>query len=265
MYALVDDDTDRRLGEFSRTQGFFSAHPEDYIGSMGVPASGYKRLNFKLIDVDLCENIDAELPRGRNAANLVIQVLARDGEPIGEYYIASATLRANQDATSGATNIDVVGLVGWIPHCYAESIWEDWAVAPPAQKGRWAKLPLDHRAAWLEVVGLYRRGSVAKSSNSGGVAEFFIDGRNIEDPASFFCAMGEAIDGPGGYYGWNLTALADCLKGGCGARAPFILHWSEFDVARRSLSAEVELTDDRATYLELIIKTLQTAGVEIRR
>lgn len=46
----------------------------------------------------------------------------------------------------------------------------------------------------------------------------------------------KAINGPGGYFGWNLNALDDCLRGGFGARAPFTLVWSDSQVARQSLT-----------------------------
>ncbi|MEU9576957.1 barstar family protein [Streptomyces chilikensis] len=45
------------------------------------------------------------------------------------------------------------------------------------------------------------------------------------DEESFHCALGEAVDGPCGYFGWDLDALDDCLRGRWGATAPFTLHW----------------------------------------
>ncbi|WP_327590963.1 barstar family protein [Nonomuraea sp. NBC_00507] len=34
----------------------------------------------------------------------------------------------------------------------------------------------------------------------------------MTDEAAFYLAMGEAINGPGGYFGRNLDALDDCLR-----------------------------------------------------
>ncbi|MGW0802654.1 barstar family protein [Nonomuraea sp. NPDC002799] len=64
--------------------------------------------------------------------------------------------------------------------------------------------------------------------------------------------MGEAINGPGGYFGRNLDALDDCLRGGFGARAPFTLFWSDSHVARQSLTGTLEETDDAPTYFDII-------------
>lgn len=33
--------------------------------------------------------------------------------------------------------------------------------------------------------------------------------------------------GPGGYFGWTLDAVNDCLRGGWGAATPFTLVWND--------------------------------------
>lgn len=57
-----------------------------------------------------------------------------------------------------------------------------------------------------------------------------LDGRYVTDVEGFYCALGEAVDGPGGYFGWNLDALDDCLRG-----TPFTLVWHDSAVARAHL------------------------------
>jgi barstar (barnase inhibitor) len=42
---------------------------------------------------------------------------------------------------------------------------------------------------------------------------YFLDGRHVTDVDGFYCAVGEAINGPGGYFGWNTGAVDDCLRG----------------------------------------------------
>ncbi|MFW5437318.1 hypothetical protein [Paenibacillus apiarius] len=44
----------------------------------------------------------------------------------------------------------------------------------------------------------------------------------MSDYASFFCALGESINGPGGYFGFDFNSLIDCLHGGYGAVSPSI-------------------------------------------
>ncbi|MGI5177242.1 barstar family protein [Dactylosporangium sp. CA-152071] len=84
------------------------------------------------------------------------------------------------------------------------------------------------------------------------------------DIEGFYCALGEAVNGPGGYFGWNLDALDDCLRGGWGARAPFTLVWRHAHVARRHLVAgfdrHLRLT---ATTMDDVLAVLHERGVEV--
>lgn len=50
---------------------------------------------------------------------------------------------------------------------------------------------------------------------------FVLDCAEVIDKSSFFCAVGEAVNGPGGYYGKGLDSMHDCLSGGFGPTPPF--------------------------------------------
>ena len=45
---------------------------------------------------------------------------------------------------------------------------------------------------------------------------YHLDSAHITDFSSFLCALGEAINGPGGYFGSSMGALDDCAVGGVG-------------------------------------------------
>ena len=45
-------------------------------------------------------------------------------------------------------------------------------------------------------------------------AVYFVDGRRIRSLEDLLSVVGEAVWGPGGYFGRNLDAFADCLTGG---------------------------------------------------
>lgn len=64
----------------------------------------------------------------------------------------------------------------------------------------------------------------------------------------FYCAMGEAVNGPGGYFGATLDGLHDCLRGGSGITAPFDLVWEPPPAAR----------------VEAVVSVLRDSGVRIR-
>lgn len=66
---------------------------------------------------------------------------------------------------------------------------------------------------------------------------YHLDGRHVTDVEGFYCAIGEAVNGSGGYFGWNIDALDDCPRGGWGATVPFRLVWHDSMVARAHLVA----------------------------
>ncbi|YCU77316.1 barstar family protein [Mycobacteroides abscessus] len=45
---------------------------------------------------------------------------------------------------------------------------------------------------------------------------YVVDGSRVRTRADFFTELGRAVNGPGGYFGSNLDALVDCLRGGFG-------------------------------------------------
>lgn len=66
---------------------------------------------------------------------------------------------------------------------------------------------------------------------------FRIDGRKVKSAKDFYREIGRAVNGPDGYFGSNLDALADCLRGGFGTPEDqdFGFDWRHSDVSRRHL------------------------------
>lgn len=62
-----------------------------------------------------------------------------------------------------------------------------------------------------------------------------IEGQYITSLNHFFCAMGEAINGIGGYFGRNLNALIDCGRRGFGVDGAFTLIWKQSDYSKQQL------------------------------
>ncbi|WP_372446956.1 barstar family protein [Nocardia goodfellowii] len=89
-----------------------------------------------------------------------------------------------------------------------------------------------------------------------------MDGQAVTDIASFYCALGEAINGPGGYFGWNLDALWDCLRGGWGASSPFTLEWLHSDVAQEHLLTHSAVAAGQ-TLFDLLLEIFDDKGIEV--
>ena len=62
-----------------------------------------------------------------------------------------------------------------------------------------------------------------------------IEGAQVTSLERFWDVIGEAVNGPGGYFGRNLDALADCLGGGFGTPDEFTFEWRDHELSRRHL------------------------------
>ncbi|CAM3899999.1 barstar family protein [Tsukamurella strandjordii] len=80
---------------------------------------------------------------------------------------------------------------------------------------------------------------------------YTVDGRRVTDRDSFYSELGRAVNGPGGYFGGNLDALVDCLRGGFGTPEdePFGFRITHVDDVRAALGPKLynEVVDVFAT------------------
>ncbi|WP_393062148.1 barstar family protein [Streptomyces sp. LN549] len=69
---------------------------------------------------------------------------------------------------------------------------------------------------------------------------YVIDGSEVTGPERFWDVIGEAVNGPGGYFGRNLDAFADCLSGGMGTPddGDFVIEWRDHALSARALGHE---------------------------
>ncbi|MFJ5730748.1 barstar family protein [Streptomyces paradoxus] len=137
---------------------------------------------------------------------------------------------------------------------YARPVWDRWLAGPPEGPNAWAGLDTRQREAWLELVR--ERGCRLEHQDRPAGQLYELDGRHITDEPGLFLALGEAVNGPGGYFGGCVAALADCLRGNFGYTAPATLLWRNFAPAREYLSqvltADGEPYDLVAAVLEVL-------------
>jgi RNAse (barnase) inhibitor barstar len=91
---------------------------------------------------------------------------------------------------------------------------------------------------------------------------FRIDGRKIKSANDFYREIGSAVNGPGGYFGRNLDALADCLRGGFGTPEdrPYEFTWQHSALSRRYLNA---VRHGQGTLFDAIQDVFHDAGVPL--
>ncbi|MFG2987386.1 barstar family protein [Streptomyces sp. NPDC048258] len=90
-----------------------------------------------------------------------------------------------------------------------------------------------------------------------------MDGQQVVDEDSFYCALGEAVNGPGGYFGWYLSALDGCLRGRWGVAPPFTLEWHHSEVARSRLIKHDTIHGDTVTLFDILLEIFGDHGVEV--
>ncbi|MEU6977428.1 hypothetical protein [Streptomyces sp. NPDC046371] len=129
-------------------------------------------------------------------------------------------------------------------------IWELWWWARPEEPGTWARFPSGTRGAWLEQA---RRHSETPDPPAD---TYHLDGAHVVDADSFWCALGEAFLGPGGYLADDLDQL----------RPPFApgttLVWHDAHVARTCLGVVPRARERPPTFEEIVVG-LACSGVTV--
>ncbi|MFC8087231.1 hypothetical protein [Streptomyces sp. NPDC057340] len=144
---------------------------------------------------------------------------------------------------------------------HARPLWERRLAGPPDTPGTWARLDARGRAAWLELVR--EAGCRGPGRDRPAGHAYRLDGTHVTDEAGLYLALGEAVNGPGGYFGGCLAAVADCLRGGFGHTAPATLLWRDIGTAREHLSRT--LTADGRPYdlFSAVLDVLAGGGMRV--
>ncbi|WP_433401925.1 barstar family protein [Streptomyces sp. CA-146814] len=184
------------------------------------------------------------------------------GEPLTELLLRTR-VRAWRPSSYGTDRIDLEldgGSFTPVPE-YARPIWERWFTGPPDTKGVWGGLDTRLRNAWLDLVRERACRGTRRDRPAGHAYE--LDGRHVTDEPALYLALGEAVNGPGGYFGGCPAALDDCLGGAFGYTAPASLLWREAATAREHLSQA--LTPDGRPYdlFGMVLDALAQGGMHV--
>ncbi|MDI3407641.1 barstar family protein [Streptomyces cavernicola] len=201
------------------------------------------------------------LDRGEeDLGTAVLRRLDRFGAPVQDAVEGEVTAWIPSARGPGGGQVDLtLQPLAERPPSAAHDVWELWADGRPGMPDLWARCDGPGRSFWL-TTALINRAHTAGDAAPG--TTFHLDGRHITDEPAFFCALGEAVNGPGGYFGWGLDALADCLCGHFGARRPFTLVWHDAHIARRCLGVQPR-TDVRPRTFEELLAFLTERDVEV--
>jgi Barstar (barnase inhibitor) len=108
---------------------------------------------------------------------------------------------------------------------------------PPQSLNEWRPLDEAGRRSWLTYASqsFFDSGGVFVSKAPGRV--IVVDGSLVDTLLGFYCAIGEAVNGPGGYFGNSMEAFDDCLFTGFGLEYPYTIVWRESQRSQRVLDA----------------------------
>lgn len=188
-----------------------------------------------------------------------LHLLDPSGKQIGEYFLGPVKAEAVRPSARGSGLVDVTVSL-WSEVLLPESEWP-WELIRTKRldrPGMWHSLGPAGRLGWLSVA-LHHSEYRGLSDDPPGT-RYELDGEHIVDADSFYCAIGEAVNGPGGFFGWNLGALDDCLCGRAGATPPFTLAWHRSDLARERLTSPVE---SGGILFDVILEVLRDKRVDV--
>jgi hypothetical protein len=97
---------------------------------------------------------------------------------------------------------------------------------PPTKPNVWRTLDNEGRVLWLLAARdrFFDKSKPFQLSKVPGRV-VILEGALIDNLLGFFCAMGEAVNGPGGYFGLHMVAFDDCLFSGFGLEYPYTIVW----------------------------------------
>jgi RNAse (barnase) inhibitor barstar len=169
----------------------------------------------------------------RRWINTSILSVALDGTATATGAHLQASVTGAHPSTLGGGLLDVTfddAIADPLP-TEARRIWELWRAGHPSEQGHWVSYGPAGRRHWVAAAAAHHH----KTADRPAGTTYHLDGRAVTNIEGFYCAFGEAINGPGGYFGSNADAVHDCLRGGFGATRPFRLVWRDFAVARTHL------------------------------
>ncbi|MEV6809632.1 barstar family protein [Streptomyces sp. NPDC051132] len=218
LYVVSDEESGKVLVAAEGVEGFFVAPEEKSLGVAFLRAHQVEKDRRRVEDA-------------------VMAVMNRRREKIGDYFIGRVVLGGTGVEEPGG-NISRVACRIFGNRCEypeAERIWPRWASGIALEKGEWLRWPANYQSAWLHVVQNSWFASNRRAARYGMEDVIHLDGAQISTKSGFYCALGEAVNGPGGYFGSNLDALADCLSSSSGEGPPARIIWRNFQASQEFL------------------------------
>ncbi|MFI7454942.1 barstar family protein [Nonomuraea sp. NPDC049714] len=217
MYRIVDEESGDVLVAAENVRGFFVEQESE---SMNVAFLGVHQVNKAKHRV---ENAYLEIANYRH-------------EKIGEYYVGRVA-RTGTDVEFAVDDLPSISFYfgALCEYPRAGKVWQRWASEDDLRRDEWVQWPLSYHETWLHVVQNSWFASLRRAARYEYGETVYLDGSKIATKPGFYCALGEAMNGPGGYFGSNLDAVAECISSGLEEAPPAQIVWRNFQFSRTSL------------------------------
>ncbi|MFE3544415.1 hypothetical protein ACFXK0_15750 [Nocardia sp. NPDC059177] len=220
MFRLIDDEDERTLVLSDDISGFFC----DEADWPSVVTFRHAR------EIDLGKDV-------REFS--VLEVLDRNGRRIGEYPTGRvvpklATFVLNPDSTSDVS----LEIYTSQDSSLTQEFWARWSLGFPGKLGEWIGLSDEELTGLLNVVGNSWAARGLEMRYYGSSGKICLNGHYIESETAFYCAFGESANGPGGYFGWNIAAIRDCVRSSMNSNPLHSMEWLNFSHSVEYLDTE---------------------------
>ncbi|MEQ0558839.1 barstar family protein [Amycolatopsis sp. NEAU-NG30] len=236
---------------FDESSGLLILSAREIDGFFGVSAGRYPDVVFRGV---------TEFQSGRvKVEEATLHIIDRKRTKIGEYWVGRAISDRAMNSSSGPV-LDSVVFRQFDGRCEcrdAVAVWRRWASAE-LKSNEWAHWPASYHSAWLHVAqNSWFFGERLHVATEADRSVVYLAGKVVLTKASFFCALGEAVNGPGGYFGSNLDALVDCIRSNLGGASLSKIVWRDFDTSRQVLDADfldslIAVMDEFSIVLEFV-------------
>lgn len=201
--------------------------------------------------------------RALRLGEAALTVLDRTGDELADRHLTAEVAAWRPSVLGpGLIDLDLTEALREPVPAYVRPLWERRIEGCPTEPGVWAGYGTSDRQAWLDLVrerGCRPRADPARPAGT----VYRMDERHITDVPGLYLALGEAVNGPGGYFGGCFAAVDDCLRGTFGATTPFTLVWEHSDVARRSLARALSPQGGPYDHFAAMLQTLGRGRVDV--
>ncbi|MEU8778570.1 hypothetical protein [Streptomyces sp. NPDC048606] len=250
MTYVLYDASDRRQepnGTCEAVPGLFAGGPD----RRGIPEDSHV---LRLLG---CEVDDRALWEWSARGRVEILAVDRTGRVLTGRYLSVHVMEEEPcDRGDGLRDVTAIGRIKERPVPEVEALWRLWEEGRPTTPGLWREFPDALHGEWLDL-------AVPEPDGPRTGDARHLDGAAVTGHHALYCALGEAVNGPGGSYGRCWNSLFDALSGCYEAcpTPPFTLVWHDFEASRLAL-ADAGNTPD-VSYAEEVVGRLRDFGVTV--